>query len=91
MLAMLLIVGCVVYYAVRLYVRIDNREHRLFMVCLFLGLVTYMLHAFLNNFLDTDKISAPFWGFIAAIVALDVYHSPAKKGGSEIENGEIEN
>jgi len=91
MLAMLLIVGCVVYYAVRLYVRIENREHRLFMVCLFLGLVTYMLHAFLNNFLDTDKISAPFWGFIAAIVALDVYHSPAKKGGSEIENGEIEN
>lgn len=78
MLAMLLIVGCVVYYAVRLYVRIEDREQRLYMVCMFLGLVTYMLHAFLNNFLDTDKISAPFWGFIAAIVALDVYHTRSK-------------
>ncbi len=91
MLAMLLVVGCVTYYAVRLYVRIENREHRLYMVCMFLGLITYMLHGFLNNFLDTDKISAPFWGFIAGIVALDVYHSRAKKGELEIENGEIEN
>lgn len=76
MLAFAMIVGCVVYYSVRLYVRIENREHRLFMVCMFLGLITYMLHGFLNNFLDTDKISAPFWGFIAVIVALDVYHTP---------------
>lgn len=91
MLAMLLVVGCVTYYAVRLYVRIENREHRLYMVCMFLGLVTYFLHGFLNNFLDTDKISAPFWGFIAGIVALDVYHTP-KKGviqESKVEDGPV--
>ena len=29
----------------------------------------------MNNFLDTDKASVPFWGFIAILVALDVYHN----------------
>jgi hypothetical protein len=30
------------------------------------------VHGFLNNFLDTDKLSIPFWGFIAALVYLDI-------------------
>ncbi|MBR5783539.1 MAG: O-antigen ligase family protein [Bacteroidales bacterium] len=38
-----------------------------------LGLFTYYVHGIFNNFLDTDKLSVPFWGFTAAIVALDVY------------------
>jgi hypothetical protein len=37
-----------------------------------LGLTTYYIHGVLNNFLDTDKMSALFWGFTAAIVALDL-------------------
>ncbi len=39
------------------------------------GLFTYYLHGILNNFLDTDKASAPFWGFTALLVAIDVYYS----------------
>ncbi|MFT7153475.1 MAG: putative inorganic carbon (HCO3(-)) transporter, partial [Alteromonas macleodii] len=78
MLSLLLIIICVVYYSVTLYPRIKNKEHRLIMVNLFLGLVTYLIHGLLNNFLDTDKASAPFWGFIAAIVAIEVYHLKEK-------------
>ena len=74
MLSFLMIIACVVYYSVMLYPRIKNKEHRLYMVNLFLGLITYLIHGLLNNFLDTDKASAPFWGFIAAIVAFEVYH-----------------
>jgi len=37
-----------------------------------LGLVTYFTHGVLNNFLDTDKASAPVWGFAALLVALDL-------------------
>jgi O-antigen ligase len=40
-----------------------------------LGLVTYYLHGIMNNFLDTDKASAPFWGFMALLVAIDIYYS----------------
>ena len=39
---------------------------------LLLGMVTYFVHAFLNNFLDTDKIAFPVWGFVAIIVAYGI-------------------
>ncbi len=45
---------------------------------LLLGLITYYVHAFLNNYSDFDKIAAPLWGFIAGLVALKVYHKPTE-------------
>jgi hypothetical protein len=39
-----------------------------------MGISTYFVHGFLNNFLDTDKASVPFWGFLAMLVCIDVYH-----------------
>jgi hypothetical protein len=48
-------------------------------VAAFLGLVTYYLHGGLNNFLDTDKASVPFWAFTAIIVLFDLkYPAPDK-------------
>lgn len=38
-----------------------------------LSLFTYYIHGVFNNFLNTDKLSVPFWGFTAVIVALDLY------------------
>lgn len=38
-----------------------------------LSLLTYYVHGVFNNFLDTDKLSVPFWAFTAAVVALDHY------------------
>lgn len=43
-----------------------------------LGLVTYWIHGALNYFLDTEKASVPYWGFIASLVALDIYHREKK-------------
>ncbi len=51
-----------------------------------LGLLTYYIHGLMNNFLDTDKISAPFWGFTAIIVALDIYHRK-KRTATNAEQG----
>ncbi len=42
-------------------------------VCL--GLITYVFHGFLNNFLDTDKASVLFWGYLGIIVAMDLQRS----------------
>lgn len=36
------------------------------------GLVTYAIHGVMNSFLDSDKIAALWWGFIAIIVAADL-------------------
>ena len=38
-----------------------------------LSLLTYYIHGVFNNFLDTDKLSVPFWAFTAAVVAIDVF------------------
>jgi putative inorganic carbon (HCO3(-)) transporter len=49
-----------------------NKQIRYLALAMVAGLVTYVVHGALNNFLDTDKISALFWGMVAAIVAMDI-------------------
>ena len=63
-----LITGFRLYYTIK-----DNETKKLVLITL-LGFITYIVHGALNNFLDTDKASVPFWGFIAMLVAIDVYH-----------------
>lgn len=73
LLTFLLIIGTVVYTAVHTYGRLTDKRLRAFVLAALTALVTYYIHGFLNNFLDTDKLSVPFWGFTAIIVALDIY------------------
>lgn len=50
---------------------VDRRKGHLALV-LAVSLFTYYVHGIMNNFLDTDKLSVPFWAFTAAIVAIDI-------------------
>lgn len=70
----LLIVIAIFYKAISLYIRWPNeeREMKIILLSMILSLVTYFVHAFLNNFLDTDKAAVPIWGFCAAIIALEI-------------------
>ena len=63
---------------IRVIKNANNNNIRYFAVAVFLGLCTYYLHGFLNNFLDTDKASVPFWGFTAMLVVFDIYFSNKK-------------
>jgi len=74
MLTFMAIVVFVLITALRVYKRSKDRRVKIFSLVVMLGLVTYYVHGTLNNFLDSDKASVPFWGFTAVIVALDVYH-----------------
>ena len=56
----------------RLWYKIKDKDDRNFAVSIYLGLMTYFVHGILNNYLDTDKASAPFWGFLAILVVLDI-------------------
>jgi len=56
-----------------------NPDDRRLALGVFLGLVTYFVHGVLNNYLDTDKASAPFWGFLAMLVVFDLGTSSAKE------------
>lgn len=68
----LLIIILVSIYALRIIRKNPDKETRYLVLLLFLGLVTYFVHGVFNNFLDTDKLSVPFWGMIAVIVAEDL-------------------
>jgi len=73
-LIVLILVSVVIYTGIKVYIKTKDREVKFLSMMALLGLITYFAHGFLNNFLDTDKLSVPFWGFIAILVALDVYH-----------------
>ena len=79
LLTFLLIIGTVIYTAVQTYMRLNNPRLKSFVLGALLGLITYYIHGLLNNFLDTDKLSVPFWGFTAIIVALDIYSRKSEK------------
>lgn len=63
-----------IFTASRLYIKLKNAEMRMIVMGILLGLITYYVHGMLNNFLDTDKASVPFWGFIAILVTIDNHH-----------------
>jgi putative inorganic carbon (HCO3(-)) transporter len=75
MLTFLGIIVTVIITALRVYRKAHNKEVRLMSLMIMLGLITYYVHGLMNNFLDTDKASVPFWGFTAILVAMDLYHS----------------
>jgi len=78
MLIFILLATFVIITGLRVYKYGDTNVRYIALMAL-LGLITYFTHGFLNNFLDTDKLSVPFWGFIAILVALDTYHISDKK------------
>ncbi|MDZ7741390.1 MAG: O-antigen ligase family protein [Bacteroidota bacterium] len=84
MLSMILIVVVMTITGLNVYKKAKSQDVRFLSMITLLGLITYFLHGILNNFLDTDKLSVPFWGFAAILVALDLYHSD--KDDDEVEH-----
>ena len=78
MLLMIILVVYICYTAITLYIRMPKGESRIYLLCLFLGLVTYFSHGILNNYLDTDKATIPVWGITAIIVMLDLKYPKSK-------------
>ena len=89
MLSFLGILATVIITGLRVYRRAENKEVKLMSLMIMLGLITCYVHGLMNNFLDTDKASVPFWGFTAILVAMDLYHSGKKEADSQaVENTE---
>lgn len=74
-LSIILIIILVYYRGSLLYHKLPEGELKNVVLATLLGLLTYVVHGLMNNYLDTDKASVPFWGFIALIVAIDIYHN----------------
>lgn len=75
LLSVIFILITVVYTGLNVYKKAPSRQTRLIALSTTLALITYFVHGTMNNFLDTAKASVPFWGFVAIIVALDLFYS----------------
>jgi putative inorganic carbon (HCO3(-)) transporter len=78
-IAFILILIAAIYRGSRLIIYSKDKTVRMLAKGLILGLITYWVHGLLNNFLDTEKAAVPFWGFMGALVALEMYHSGKKE------------
>ncbi len=72
LLSFLSIVVAIFYVAVTLYYKLNknDRKNRVLVMGMIMALTTYFVHAFLNNFLDTDKAAVPIWGMCAIMIAM---------------------
>ncbi|MBI3520017.1 MAG: O-antigen ligase family protein [Bacteroidetes bacterium] len=68
------LVLAVMFLGYRLVYTVKDKSIKVLTIALLMGMSTYFVHGFLNNFLDTDKASVPFWGFLAMLVCIDVYY-----------------
>ena len=73
LISFLILISVVIYTAVHTYSRTNDKRLKTLVMSALLGLITYLIHGIMNNFLDTDKLSVPFWGFTAIIVAIDIF------------------
>lgn len=84
MINYLLLIIVIMYTGITAYIRLDDKKLKTVVLGAIIGFSTYIFHGILNNFLDTDKISIPFWGCTAIIVSLDIY-SKQKNAPNEIQ------
>ncbi len=75
LLTFLGIICAALYTGIKVFRKAAQDNVRFFALALVIGLVSYFIHGIMNNFLDTDKLAVPVWGFIGILMALDIYHS----------------
>jgi putative inorganic carbon (hco3(-)) transporter len=91
MLLFIALAVTVLVTGIRLFKSAPTREFRLISLGITLGFITYFVHGLLNNFLDTDEASVLFWGMMAILVGIDVFHQPGKLLTPKApDNGNIE-
>jgi len=86
LVSVLFLFTSVIVTATSLYKKTRSKTVKMLAISSLLGLCTYYTHGVMNNFLDTDKASVPFWAFTAIILVLDVYYK--NKSDEEIEREE---
>jgi len=84
LLSWLAIVGLSIFYGMQVFYRsflIRDKKSGILVVIALLGLLSYFIHAFLNNYSEFDKIAVIMWSFLAIITALSI-----KTNQNQLEN-----
>jgi O-antigen ligase len=58
---------------------ITDIKNRVLVMGMIAAQTTYFVHAFLNNFLDTDKAAVPIWAMCAMVIVMNLQLKEGKK------------
>jgi len=72
MFSVLILVCICIWKGIFIYHHETDKTIRIIAIMCTLALITYFIHGFLNNFLDTDKLAVPVFGAMGVITALDI-------------------
>jgi putative inorganic carbon (HCO3(-)) transporter len=73
-LFILLIAILIVQQGFYVFYHAPDPETKFLALAVLLGLITYVVHGFINNYSEFDKIAVPFYGFMSILSALKAYH-----------------
>lgn len=63
---------CSLITGIRTYNRSNVQSEKIFSLVMTLALISYYVHGLMNSFLETDKLSLPFWLAFAVIVVMNI-------------------
>jgi O-antigen ligase len=75
----LLMIYIAVSRAIRIFHRTDDKAVKWLILTLLIGFISYLFHGNFNSFIDTDKASVLFYGFLAVVVAVERFHTVENK------------
>jgi len=64
----------VIVIGIKAHIRAKDKVLKTLSLFAVIALISYYFHGIMNNFLDTDKLSLPFWAAIAVIVVVDIWN-----------------
>jgi len=75
-LAFIILIALLLYKGFALALKLKPKSaDRNIVIGVLLGLITYIVHGIMNNFLDIDKVAVLFWGYAAYILAAEYNYS----------------
>lgn len=73
MLSVIALLFAIVFYGMKLFYKAESPFIRYTAQGILLAMITYFSHGLLNNYLDMDKASVPFWAFLAMLTVMDLH------------------
>lgn len=81
--SVLMLVCVCIWKGIYIYHHDKDKTIRIISLMCTLALISYFIHGFLNNFLDTAKLAVPVFGAMGVIAAIDIYRKRIKKTNTE--------
>jgi len=83
--SVILLFGGAIWKGMQIIYRTQDERVKQITIGITLGLITYFVHGFVNDYLERDKAAIPFFAFFAILTAMDLYHVKNEKRKMESE------